>query len=48
VVSNLLNNAAKFTVEGDKRLSREAGFDGHLVKPVDLKALLTLIGSLVP
>ena len=32
--------------EEDKRLSREAGFDSHLVKPVDLAALLQLLASL--
>ena len=33
--------------EEDKRLSREAGFDSHLVKPVDFAALLQLL-SLLP
>jgi PAS domain S-box-containing protein len=32
--------------EEDKRLSLEAGFDTHLIKPVDLGALLTLLASL--
>jgi CheY-like chemotaxis protein len=32
--------------EEDRRKSREAGFDGHLVKPVDYAALMTLLGSL--
>jgi CheY-like chemotaxis protein len=32
--------------EEDRRKSREAGFDAHLVKPVDLSALLKLLGSL--
>jgi CheY-like chemotaxis protein len=32
--------------EGDRQLSREAGFDGHLVKPVDYPELLALLGSL--
>ena len=29
--------------EDDQRRSREAGFDCHLVKPVDLKALEDLL-----
>jgi CheY-like chemotaxis protein len=33
--------------EEDRRKSREAGFDGHLVKPVDPAALLELLSSLV-
>ncbi|MEO8178827.1 MAG: PAS domain S-box protein [Deltaproteobacteria bacterium] len=32
--------------EQDRRRSREAGFDHHLVKPVDLEALKTLLASL--
>jgi two-component system CheB/CheR fusion protein len=32
----------------DKRLSQEAGFDGHLVKPVELEALIQLLASIVP
>ncbi len=31
--------------EGDKERSREAGCDGHLVKPVDLDALEKLLGA---
>jgi CheY-like chemotaxis protein len=31
----------------DRRKSHEAGFDGHLVKPVDYGALVTLLDSLV-
>ena len=31
--------------EDDKRRSREAGFDAHLVKPVDLAALKGLLAS---
>jgi CheY-like chemotaxis protein len=34
--------------EEDRRLSQEAGFDGHLVKPVDYAALLELLSSLAP
>jgi PAS domain S-box-containing protein len=30
----------------DKRLAREAGFDGHLVKPIEHGTLMTLLGSL--
>jgi CheY-like chemotaxis protein len=29
--------------DDDRRRSREAGFNAHLVKPVDLKALQTLL-----
>jgi CheY-like chemotaxis protein len=32
--------------EQDRRRSREAGFDHHLVKPVDPKALMTLVSEL--
>ena len=32
--------------EEDRRRSREAGFDGHLVKPVNFAALVKLLGSL--
>ena len=32
--------------EEDRRKSQEAGFDGHLVKPVDYDELLSLLGSL--
>jgi len=32
--------------EEDRRQSHEAGFDGHLVKPVDYNALLELLGSM--
>jgi signal transduction histidine kinase len=34
--------------EDDRRRSREAGFDQHLVKPVDFDALRTLLASLRP
>jgi DNA-binding response OmpR family regulator len=34
--------------EEDRRKSREAGFDSHLVKPVDYQALVTMIESLSP
>jgi DNA-binding response OmpR family regulator len=32
--------------EQDRRQSREAGFDHHLVKPVDPKALMALVAEL--
>jgi CheY-like chemotaxis protein len=32
--------------EEDRRKSQDAGFDGHLVKPVGYGALMTLLGSL--
>ncbi|WP_317171791.1 CheR family methyltransferase [Spirosoma validum] len=32
----------------DKRQSQEAGFDGHLVKPVELEAVSQLLDSFVP
>jgi CheY-like chemotaxis protein len=32
--------------EDDRRKSEEAGFNGHLVKPVDYDALLELLGEL--
>jgi CheY-like chemotaxis protein len=32
--------------EDDRRRSREAGFDHHLIKPADLAALQSLLGSL--
>ena len=31
--------------EEDRRRSREAGFDGHVMKPIDPAALLSLLGS---
>jgi hypothetical protein len=31
--------------EEDRRKSRETGFDGHLVKPVDHAALVRLLAS---
>jgi signal transduction histidine kinase/CheY-like chemotaxis protein len=34
--------------EGDRRLSKEAGFDHHLVKPVDFATLQEILVSLVP
>jgi two-component system, chemotaxis family, CheB/CheR fusion protein len=34
--------------EEDRHRSKEAGFDAHMVKPVDQDALLKLIGSLPP
>jgi PAS domain S-box-containing protein len=36
-----------FGKEEDRQLSKEAGFDGHLVKPVDLQTLLDLLSSLL-
>jgi CheY-like chemotaxis protein len=33
---------------GDKRRSKEAGFDHHLVKPVDLDALIGLLATVTP
>jgi CheY-like chemotaxis protein len=30
----------------DRRRSKQAGFDAHLVKPVDYGALVELLGSL--
>jgi CheY-like chemotaxis protein len=32
----------------DKNRSMDAGFNAHLVKPVDLNALITLIAALLP
>jgi CheY-like chemotaxis protein len=29
--------------ESDRQAAREAGFDGHLVKPVDVEELLALL-----
>ena len=34
--------------EEDRRKSREAGFDGHMVKPVELDALMQLLAELRP
>jgi PAS domain S-box-containing protein len=34
--------------EEDRRLAREAGFDHHLIKPADVDALKSLLGSLQP
>jgi CheY-like chemotaxis protein len=34
--------------DDDRRRSAEAGFDGHIVKPVDYQALLELLASLLP
>jgi len=32
--------------DGDRRISKEAGVDGHLVKPVDHDALMKLLAEL--
>jgi CheY-like chemotaxis protein len=32
--------------DDDRRESQDAGFDGHLVKPVDYASLATLLASL--
>jgi hypothetical protein len=32
--------------EQDRKLSQEAGFDHHLIKPADLRSLETLLVSL--
>ena len=37
-----------YGTDADREASREAGFDDHLVKPVDLDALLELIESTAP
>ena len=34
-------------LEEDRKKSREAGFDGHLVKPVEHQALLKLLDGLL-
>ena len=34
--------------EEDRRKSREAGFNGHLVKPVDHSDLMKLLSDLIP
>jgi CheY-like chemotaxis protein len=34
-----------FGNEEDKRRTREAGFDGHLTKPVELDALVSLLNE---
>jgi DNA-binding response OmpR family regulator len=31
--------------EEDRRKSKDAGFDGHMVKPVDYAALMALLGA---
>ena len=32
----------------DRERAREAGFDAHLVKPVDVEALTSLLSDLLP
>jgi CheY-like chemotaxis protein len=34
--------------ESDRRNTKEAGFDAHLVKPVDYGNLLQLLAALLP
>jgi DNA-binding response OmpR family regulator len=34
--------------ESDRRKSREAGFDHHLVKPVDYSELMKMLGEQTP
>lgn len=34
--------------EEDRRMAREAGFDAHLVKPVDFNALMDLLDEMLP
>jgi CheY-like chemotaxis protein len=34
--------------ENDRRNTREAGFDAHLVKPVDYGDLIQLLAALLP
>ena len=34
--------------EEDRQKSKEAGFNGHMVKPVDLGALMKLLAGLLP
>jgi DNA-binding response OmpR family regulator len=34
--------------QADKRRSKEAGFDHHLVKPLDLDALIGLLATVIP
>jgi CheY-like chemotaxis protein len=36
-----------FGRDEDRRRTREAGFDGHLVKPVDFDALVGLVGQVL-
>jgi CheY-like chemotaxis protein len=37
-----------YGLEEDRRKALEAGFDHHLVKPIDFDALKALINSLAP
>jgi CheY-like chemotaxis protein len=36
-----------FGRDEDRRQTRQAGFDGHLVKPVDFDALVALVGQVL-
>jgi CheY-like chemotaxis protein len=43
--NSLIIAASGYGQEEDRRRSREAGFDHHLVKPVDFDALMTLFAA---
>mgnify|MGYP001544268591 CR=1 FL=1 len=36
-----------YTAERDKRLARDAGFDAHLAKPVNVRELVDMVGAVV-